>query len=57
MTKLNWEAKLAIVLVAISICIFSTKFFFLKNPSDTLNYILNSLGFLPINVLLVTIVH
>ncbi len=56
MTKLNWEAKLAIVLVAISICIFSTKFFFLKNPSDTLNYILNSLGFLPINVLLVTIV-
>lgn len=56
MKKLNWEGKLAILLVIMSICIFSTKIIFLKNPSDTANYIFNSLGFLPINVLLVTLV-
>lgn len=56
MIKLNWEGKLAIILVIMSICIFSTKIIFLKNPSDTANYIFNSLGFLPINVLLVTLV-
>jgi hypothetical protein len=56
MIKLNWEARLAIFLVALSVCIYSLKFLVLKNPGDTLNYILNSAGFLPINVLLVTIV-
>ncbi|MCK9580821.1 MAG: hypothetical protein M0Q92_10290 [Methanoregula sp.] len=56
MIKLNWEARLAIVLVAMSICIYSFKLIFLKNPSDTANYIFNALGFLPVNVLLVTIV-
>ena len=56
MMKLTWEARLAIVLVSISICIYSIKFFLLKNPSDTVNYIFNSLGFLPVNVLLVTLV-
>jgi len=56
MVKLNWEAKLAIVLVAMSLCIYACKFLVLKNPGDTANYIFNALGFLPINVLLVTIV-
>ncbi|NMB77596.1 MAG: hypothetical protein GYA23_00695 [Methanomicrobiales archaeon] len=56
MVRLSWEAKLAIVLVAMSISIYGCKFLVLKNPNDTANYIFNALGFLPINVLLVTIV-
>lgn len=56
MVKFNWEVKLAIFLVAMSICIYTFKLTVLKNPSDTANYIFNALGFLPINVLLVTIV-
>ena len=56
MVKFNWEAKLAVVLVAMSLCIYAFKLAFLKNPSDTANYIFNALGFLPVNVLLVTIV-
>jgi len=56
MIKFNWEAKLAVVLVAMSLCIYAFKLTVLKNPSDTANYIFNALGFLPINVLLVTIV-
>lgn len=56
MVKFNWEAKLAVVLVAMSLCIYSFKLIILKNPQDTENYIFNSLGFLPISVLLVTIV-
>lgn len=56
MVKLNWEAKLAIVLIAISVSIYTCKFLILKNPNDTMNYIFNALGFLPINILLVTIV-
>ncbi len=54
--KINWEVKLAIVLVSMSLSIYSFKLVFLKNPQDTANYIFNALGFLPINVLLVTIV-
>lgn len=54
--KINWEVKLAVVLVALSVSIYSFKLVFLKNPQDTANYIFNALGFLPINVLLVTIV-
>jgi len=56
MIKFNWEAKLAVVLIAMSLGIYAFKLIFLKNPSDTANYIFNALGFLPINVLLVTIV-
>jgi hypothetical protein len=54
--RLNWEWKLAIVLIAVSLCIYSFKLVFLKNPQDTANYIFNALGFLPVNVLLVTLV-
>lgn len=56
MAKFSWETKLAVVLVAMSICTYLFKLTFLKNPGDTANYIFNALGFLPINVLLVTIV-
>ncbi|MBN2733977.1 MAG: hypothetical protein JXQ82_03855 [Methanomicrobiaceae archaeon] len=56
MVKFNWEVKLSLTLVAMTVIIYSFKFFVLRNPGDTLNYIFNALGFLPINVLLVTIV-
>jgi len=56
MVKFTWETKLAILLVALSVCIYTFKLTVLKNPGDTANYIFNALGFLPINVLLVTIV-
>jgi hypothetical protein len=56
MVRFTWEARLAVVLVALSVSIYAVKITFLNNPSDTANYIFNALGFLPINVLLVTIV-
>lgn len=56
MKLLNWEARLGIILVLSTLVIYSLKFVFLENPEDTVNYIFNSLGFLPINVLLVTLV-
>ncbi|ADN36552.1 conserved hypothetical protein [Methanolacinia petrolearia DSM 11571] len=54
--KMNWEMKLGIVLVLVTVIIYSLKFLILQNPGDTVNYVFNSLGFLPINVLLVTLV-
>jgi hypothetical protein len=56
MTRLSWELKLVIVLVLISVSIYTIKFLVLGNPENTYYYLLNALGFLPINVLLVTIV-
>ncbi|MBN1432998.1 MAG: hypothetical protein JW931_09535 [Methanomicrobiaceae archaeon] len=56
MKWLNWEVKLGVILILTTVVIYSLKFIFLKNPGDTLNYVFNSLGFLPINVLLVTLV-
>ncbi|NYT07650.1 MAG: hypothetical protein GKC05_05280 [Methanomicrobiales archaeon] len=54
--KYSWQFKLGIVLVCISALIFTIKITVLENPRDTMNYIFNSLGFLPISVFLVTIV-
>ncbi|MDD3977246.1 MAG: hypothetical protein PHI15_03700 [Methanomicrobium sp.] len=56
MIKINWEMKLAVLLICFTIFIYSVKYLLLQNAGDTVNYIFNSLGFLPINVLLVTIV-
>jgi len=56
--KLKWETKLGIVLISITIIIYGTKFLIIGDAgeSNTLTYIFNALGFLPINVLLVTII-
>lgn len=54
--KYSWQIRLGIVLVCVSILIFTIKLTVLQNTRDTLNYIFNSLGFLPISVFLVTIV-
>lgn len=56
MSKYNWEIKLAVLLLGLTTVIYSIKFLFLHNAGDTLNYVFNSLGFLPVNVLLVTVV-
>lgn len=56
MSKLPWEAKLALVLVTITVTVYTLKTLFIGNMSGTAEYIFNSLGFLPINVLLVTVV-
>ena len=54
--KYAWQIRLGVVLVCVSILIYTIKLTVLQNTRDTLNYIFNSLGFLPISVLLVTIV-
>ncbi|MBP2132812.1 hypothetical protein J2128_000733 [Methanomicrobium sp. W14] len=52
----RWVMKLSLLLVGVTIVIYSLKYLVFHNMGDTLNYIFNSLGFLPLNVLLVTIV-
>jgi hypothetical protein len=54
--RFGWQLKLGLILVSFSIVVYSIKFLVLKNPADTLNYIFNSLGFLPISAFLVTII-
>ncbi|WP_082122645.1 hypothetical protein [Methanoculleus sediminis] len=52
----TWEVRLGIVLVASSIAIYSVKHLLLGDAENTYQYIFNALGFLPINVLLVTLI-
>ncbi|WP_245543516.1 hypothetical protein [Methanoplanus limicola] len=52
----DWEIKLGVILICITLTVYSLKFIILQNPGDTVNYIFNSFGFLPMNVLLVTVV-
>jgi hypothetical protein len=54
--RYSWQLKLGIVLVCISIHIFTIKITVLANTQDTMNYIFNSLGFLPISAFLVTLI-
>jgi hypothetical protein len=55
--KLNtWEVRLGIALIASSAIIYLIKFIFLGDPENTYFYVFNALGFLPINVLLVTLI-
>ncbi|MDO5845981.1 MAG: hypothetical protein Q4Q04_03550 [Methanocorpusculum sp.] len=52
-----WELKLSVVLVAASVLIYVLKVFLVGDTGDsnTLTYIFNALGFLPLNVLFVTL--
>jgi len=54
--RFSWQLKLGLGLISFSILVYSIKFLVLKNPADTLNYVFNSLGFLPISAFLVTII-
>ncbi|MCK9297974.1 MAG: hypothetical protein M0P21_03290 [Methanoculleus sp.] len=52
----TWEVRLGIVLVASSVAIYGVKYLLLGDVENTYQYIFNALGFLPINVLLVTLI-
>jgi hypothetical protein len=54
--RFGWQLKLGIILLSFTIVIYSIKYFLLKNPADTLNYVFNSLGFLFVSAFLVTII-
>jgi hypothetical protein len=54
--RISWEMKLGVFLVVASAAIYTAKFLVLGDPENTYYYIFNALGFLPINVLLVTLV-
>lgn len=56
MKNLSWEFKLGIVLILISITVYSIKYLVLGDVESTYLYLFNVLGFLPINVLLVTLI-
>jgi len=56
MRRLTWEMRLGIFLVAASAVIYTAKFLVLGDPENTYYYVFNALGFLPINVLLVTVI-
>ncbi len=54
--RLKWETKLGIFLVGSSVLIYLLKTLLMGRMPDTYAYIFNALGFLPINVLLVTLI-
>ncbi|MDD4238370.1 MAG: hypothetical protein PHT62_07425 [Desulfotomaculaceae bacterium] len=56
MKLLNWEVKLGISLIILSLVVYLLKFIILGDPNNTYYYVFNALGFLPLNVLLVTLV-
>jgi len=56
MVRVSWKFKLCILLVALSISIYSVKFLVFGDFTDTVNYVFNSIGFLPVSALLVTII-
>ncbi|MCQ1538091.1 hypothetical protein FTO68_03675 [Methanocalculus taiwanensis] len=56
--RLKWETKLGIALLCSTAIIYGLKFLIIgdEGGSNTLTYIFNALGFLPVNVLLVTLI-
>lgn len=54
--KYSWQIKLGIFLLFFSFSVYFLKFIILGDPENTYFYVFNALGFLPINVLLVTLV-
>ncbi len=52
----SWETKIGTVLILISIVIYKIKFAILGDPKDSYLFILNGLGFIPIEVLVVTLI-
>jgi hypothetical protein len=54
--KLSWEARLGIFLILLSFIIYGIKYLIIGDAENIFNYLFNSLGYLPLNVLLVTII-
>jgi hypothetical protein len=52
----SWEMRLGITLIGLSFVIYVIKYLLLGDPLNTYQYIFNALGFLPISVLLVTLI-
>jgi hypothetical protein len=52
--KLSWEARLAIFLILQSVTIYYKKYL-ITGPKNILNGLFNAFGYLPLNVLLVTL--
>ncbi|HJK57773.1 MAG TPA: hypothetical protein O0X46_03250, partial [Methanocorpusculum sp.] len=57
-TRLTWEQRLIVALICASAVIYAIKFLVFgdNGESNTLSYIFNSLGFLTINMLIVTLI-
>ena len=56
MKSLKWEYKLGIVLIVISVSVYTIKFLVFGELESTIIYLFNVSGFLPINILLVTLI-
>ncbi|MBN1930794.1 MAG: hypothetical protein JW786_04205 [Desulfobacterales bacterium] len=56
MKSLKWQVKLGIILLLSSICIYTIHFFIFREPQYLFRILGAQLGFLPINVFLVTVV-
>ncbi|KUG20382.1 MAG: hypothetical protein KO206_08315 [Methanomicrobiaceae archaeon] len=56
MKRFSWEVRLGMALVGASLTIYLVKYAVLGDPLNTFQYVFNSLGFLPINVLFVTLI-
>ena len=54
--KLSWEARLGIFLIMLSFIIYGIKYMIIGDAENIFNYLFNSLGYLPLNVLLVTLI-
>lgn len=56
--KFKWEIKLSIILILLTVAIYGLKILAIgdSGESNTLTYIFNALGFLPLNVLFVTLI-
>ncbi len=54
--KLSWEARLGIFLILLSLIIYGIKYLITGDAENIFNYLFNSLGYLPLNVLLVTLI-
>jgi hypothetical protein len=56
--RLKWETKLGIALICSTVLIYGLKILIIgdEGGSNTLTYIFNALGFLPLNVLFVTLI-
>lgn len=52
----TWEMRLGLTLLGLSVAIYTMKYLLLGDLENTYQYIFNALGFLPINVLLVTLI-
>lgn len=56
MKRFKWQIIFGISLIALSAILYSSQIFIFKRPQDTFFYILQDLAFVPISVLIVTLI-